>query len=79
VDGQAAEQSVCFCIPENQVGDTVRFLHRELGLEKQAHPLQSRGLCVRIAAIMDTMQRTLAHHHHHRHTRHPDRPGMLAS
>ncbi len=29
----ATEQSVSFCIPEDQVADTVRFLHRELGLE----------------------------------------------
>jgi aspartokinase/homoserine dehydrogenase 1 len=29
----AAEHSVSFCIPEDQVGDTVRFLHRDLGLE----------------------------------------------
>ena len=29
----ATEHSVSFCIPEEQVGDTVRFLHRDLGLE----------------------------------------------
>ncbi len=29
----AAEHSVSFCIPEEQVADTVRFLHRKLGLE----------------------------------------------
>lgn len=29
----ATEYSVSFCIPEDQVTDTVRFLHRELGLE----------------------------------------------
>ena len=29
----AAEYSVSFCIPEDQVADTVSFLHRELGLE----------------------------------------------
>lgn len=29
----ASEYSVSFCIPEDQVDDTVRFLHRELGLE----------------------------------------------
>ena len=29
----ATEYSVSFCIPEDQVGDTVRFLHRDLGLE----------------------------------------------
>jgi aspartokinase/homoserine dehydrogenase 1 len=29
----ATEYSVSFCIPEGQVEDTVRFLHRELGLE----------------------------------------------
>ena len=29
----ANEHSVSFCIPEGQVADTVRFLHRELGLE----------------------------------------------
>lgn len=29
----ATEYSVSFCIPHHQVADTVRFLHRELGLE----------------------------------------------
>jgi aspartate kinase len=29
----ATEYSVSFCIPQNQVAETVRFLHRELGLE----------------------------------------------
>ena len=29
----ATEQSVSFCIPEDQLTDTVRCLHRELGLE----------------------------------------------
>jgi aspartate kinase len=29
----ATEYSVSFCVPEDQVADTVRFLHRELGLE----------------------------------------------
>ncbi len=29
----ATEHSVSFCIPEKQVADTVRFLHRQLGLE----------------------------------------------
>jgi aspartokinase len=29
----ATEHSVSFCIPEDQVADTVRFLHCELGLE----------------------------------------------
>ena len=29
----ATEHSVSFCIPEEQTGDTVRFLHRDLGLE----------------------------------------------
>jgi aspartokinase/homoserine dehydrogenase 1 len=29
----ATEQSMSFCIPEDQLSDTVRFLHRELGLE----------------------------------------------
>jgi aspartate kinase len=29
------EYSVSFCIPEEQVADTVRFLHRELGLEDE--------------------------------------------
>jgi len=29
----ATEYSVSFCIPEEQVADTVRFLHHELGLE----------------------------------------------
>ncbi len=31
----ATEHSVSFCIPEDQVADTVRFLHRELGLEDE--------------------------------------------
>jgi aspartokinase/homoserine dehydrogenase 1 len=31
----ATEHSVSFCIPEEQVADTVRFLHRELGLERK--------------------------------------------
>ena len=30
----ATGYSVSFCIPEDQVADTVRFLHRELGLEE---------------------------------------------
>jgi aspartate kinase len=29
----ATEHSVSFCVPEKQVADTVRFLHRHLGLE----------------------------------------------
>ena len=29
----ATEHSVSFCVPEDQVADTVRFLHSELGLE----------------------------------------------
>ena len=29
----ATEHNVSFCIPEEQVADTVRFLHAELGLE----------------------------------------------
>ena len=29
----ATEHSVSFCIPEDQAADTVRFLHKELGLE----------------------------------------------
>jgi aspartokinase/homoserine dehydrogenase 1 len=33
----ATEHSVSFCIPEEQVADTVRFLHREFGLEASAH------------------------------------------
>ena len=31
----ATEQSMSFCFPEDQLADTVRFLHRELGLEAQ--------------------------------------------
>jgi bifunctional aspartokinase / homoserine dehydrogenase 1 len=31
----ATEQAVSFCIPEEQMADTVRFLHRELGLEEE--------------------------------------------
>jgi aspartokinase len=34
----ATEYSVSFCIPEEQAGDTVRFLHRELGLERGRTP-----------------------------------------
>jgi aspartate kinase len=34
----ANESSVSVCTPENQVGDTVRFLHRELGLDAIASP-----------------------------------------
>jgi aspartate kinase len=30
----ATEYSVSFCVPEDQVEDAVRFLHRELGLER---------------------------------------------
>ena len=30
---EAAEDSVTFCIPAEDVAETVRFLHRELGLE----------------------------------------------
>ena len=29
----ASEENVSFCVPEEQLEDTVRFLHRELGLE----------------------------------------------
>jgi aspartate kinase len=31
----ATERSVSFCIPEDQLEDAVRFLHRELGLENR--------------------------------------------
>ena len=31
--GGLTEQSVSFCVPEHQLQDTVRLLHRELGLE----------------------------------------------
>ena len=31
----ATEYSVSFCVPEDQVADAVRFLHRELGLERE--------------------------------------------
>jgi aspartokinase/homoserine dehydrogenase 1 len=31
----ATEQSMSFCIREDQLADTVRFLHRELGLEEE--------------------------------------------
>ena len=33
----ATEYSVSFCIPQDQVADAVRFLHRELGLENGEH------------------------------------------
>jgi len=36
----ATEYSVSFCIPEDQVTDAVRFLHRELGLDG-GHPITS--------------------------------------
>jgi aspartate kinase len=36
----ATEYSVSFCIPEEQVVDTVCFLHRELGLEGSSENLQ---------------------------------------
>lgn len=38
----ATEHNVSFCIPEEQVADTVRFLHRELGLEKASATTQPR-------------------------------------
>jgi aspartate kinase len=39
--GRSAQGSVSFCIPEDQLADTVRFLHRELGLEDgQPHRTQ---------------------------------------
>ncbi len=31
----ATENSVSFCLPEDQLADTVRFLHQELGLEER--------------------------------------------
>lgn len=31
----ATEYSVSFCVPEDQMADAVRFLHRELGLERR--------------------------------------------
>jgi bifunctional aspartokinase / homoserine dehydrogenase 1 len=34
----ASEKNVSFCVPEEQLEDTVRFLHRELGLEAPASP-----------------------------------------
>jgi aspartokinase/homoserine dehydrogenase 1 len=33
----ATEYSVSFCIPQDQVADTVRFLHQELGLANGSH------------------------------------------
>jgi aspartokinase/homoserine dehydrogenase 1 len=30
------EDSVSFCIPQDDAADTVRFLHRELGLEEES-------------------------------------------
>jgi aspartate kinase len=39
----ATERSVSFCIPEDQLADTVRFLHRELGLEDETDGGTSRG------------------------------------
>jgi len=38
----ATEYSVSFCIPEEQVADTVRFLHRELGLERVGRTASSQ-------------------------------------
>lgn len=37
----ASENSVSFCIPEEQVGETVRFLHQELGLETRDQELET--------------------------------------
>jgi aspartate kinase len=34
----ASEENVSFCVPEEQLEDTVRFLHRELGLEASTAP-----------------------------------------
>ncbi len=31
----ASERSISFCIPEDQIPDTVRFIYRELGLDQQ--------------------------------------------
>ncbi|MGD2178562.1 MAG: hypothetical protein PVG71_12145 [Anaerolineae bacterium] len=39
----ATERSVSFCIPEDQLADTVRFLHRELGLEDGQQHRARRG------------------------------------
>ena len=38
-----AGDSVSFCIPGDRVADTVRFLHRELGLEKAPAGSADRG------------------------------------
>ncbi len=38
----ATEHNVSFCIPEEQVGDTVRFLHQELGLERMSKKANER-------------------------------------
>jgi hypothetical protein len=39
----ATEQAVSFCIPEEQMADTVCFLHRELGLEDEEGKSRSHG------------------------------------
>jgi len=41
----ATERSVSFCIPEDQLAGTVRFLHRKLGLEDGDQPNPPRGQC----------------------------------
>jgi aspartate kinase len=38
----ATEHSVSFCIPEEQTADTVRYLHRELGLEGSAPMIHTK-------------------------------------
>lgn len=40
----ATENSISFCIPEEQMEDTVRFLHRELGLENSTKNLKDGAL-----------------------------------
>jgi len=41
----ATERSVSFCIPEDQLAGTVRFLHRKLGLEDGPRTSPPRSLC----------------------------------
>jgi aspartate kinase len=43
----ATERSVSFCIPEDQLASTVRFLHRKLGLEDGPGTSPPRSLCTK--------------------------------
>jgi len=49
VTREAAEDSLTFCIPADDVADTVRFLHRELGLEDEPQA-PAASACVKTIA-----------------------------